>query len=159
MVAVSPNIAGASFQVPMRAGARRQSRRCMIDHVSIAVRDLVRASAFYEAVHACLGYVKIDVRPATVGFGKRYSEFWLNHRPDMFVLPSDSGAQNNGVHVCLRAPTTAAVDGFHAAALAAGGASDGARGLRPHHGEGYYAAFIRDPDGNRIEAVTFIVAP
>jgi catechol 2,3-dioxygenase-like lactoylglutathione lyase family enzyme len=74
----------------------------------------------------------------------------------MFVLPADGGAQNNGVHVCLRAPTTAAVDTFHAAALAAGGASDGAPGLRPHHGEGYYAAFIRDPDGNRIEAVTFV---
>jgi catechol 2,3-dioxygenase-like lactoylglutathione lyase family enzyme len=130
----------------------------MIDHVSIAVRDLERAAAFYEVVLARIGYTKIDVRPATIGFGKRYSEFWLNYRPDMFVLPSDSGAQSNGVHVCLRAPTTAAVDGFHAAALAAGGASDGAPGLRPHHGDGYYAAFIRDPDGNRIEAVTFIAA-
>jgi predicted lactoylglutathione lyase len=60
------------------------------------------------------------------------------------------------VHVCLRVPTTAAVDAFHASALAAGGASDGGPGLRPHHGEGYYAAFIRDLDGNRIEAVTFL---
>jgi catechol 2,3-dioxygenase-like lactoylglutathione lyase family enzyme len=136
--------------------AGEQKRHAMIDHVSIAVRDLDRASAFYEAVLARIGYSKLEVRPTTVGFGKRYSELWLNHRPDMFVLPSDSGAQNNGVHVCLRAPTAAAVDGFHAAALAAGGASDGAPGLRPHHGEGYYAAFIRDPDGNRIEAVTFI---
>ena len=73
----------------------------------------------------------------------------------MFALPA-TRLQNNGVHVCLRAPTPAAVDAFHAAALAAGGASDGAPGLRPHHGEGYYAAFIRDPDGNRIEAVTFL---
>jgi catechol 2,3-dioxygenase-like lactoylglutathione lyase family enzyme len=128
----------------------------MIDHVSVAVRDLDRASAFYEAVLARLGYTKLEVRPTTIGFGKRYPELWLNHRPDMFVLPSQSGAQNNGVHVCLRAPTAAAVDGFHATALAAGGASDGAPGLRPHHGDGYYAAFIRDPDGNRIEAVTFI---
>jgi catechol 2,3-dioxygenase-like lactoylglutathione lyase family enzyme len=74
----------------------------------------------------------------------------------MLALPDDAGLHNNGVHVCLRAPTTAAVDAFHAAALAAGGASDGSPGLRPHHGEGYYAAFIRDPDGNRIEAVTFV---
>jgi catechol 2,3-dioxygenase-like lactoylglutathione lyase family enzyme len=128
----------------------------MIDHVSIAVRDLARSTAFYEAVLARIGFTKLEVRPTTVAFGKRYSELWLNHRPEMFVLPADGGAQNNGVHVCLRAPTTAAVDAFHAAALAAGGASDGAPGLRPHHGEGYYAAFIRDPDGNRIEAVTFL---
>src|ERR1700722_15851701 len=128
----------------------------MIDHVSIAVRDLERATAFYEAVLARIGFTKLEVRPTTVAFGKRYAEFWLNHRPDIFVLPADAGAQSNGVHVCLRAPTTAAVDAFHAAALAAGGASDGAPGLRPHHGEGYYAAFIRDPDGNRVEAVTFL---
>jgi catechol 2,3-dioxygenase-like lactoylglutathione lyase family enzyme len=124
----------------------------LIDHVSIAVRDLERAAAFYEAVLARIGYAMLEVRPKTVGFGKRYPELWLNLRPEMFALPADSGA-----HVCLRAPTPAAVDAFHAAALAAGGASDGAPGLRPHHGEGYYAAFIRDPDGNHIEAVTFLV--
>ena len=128
----------------------------MIDHVSIAVRDLERAAAFYAAVLAAIGYAKLEVRPTTVAFGKRYAEFWLNHRPEMVALPDGDGGRNNGVHVCLRAPTTAAVDAFHAAALAAGGASDGAPGLRPHHGEGYYAAFIRDPDGNRIEAVTFL---
>jgi catechol 2,3-dioxygenase-like lactoylglutathione lyase family enzyme len=128
----------------------------MIDHVSIAVRDLERATAFYEPVLGRLGFVKLEVRPATVGFGKRYSELWLNHRPEMLTLPADAGMQNNGIHVCLRAPTTGAVDAFHAAALAAGGASDGSPGLRPHHGDGYYAAFIRDPDGNRIEAVTFL---
>lgn len=127
----------------------------MIDHVSIAVRDLARASAFYEAVLAPLGYTKLEARTTTVGFGKRYAEFWLNHRPGMAV-PLEDRDGNAGVHVCLRAPSTAAVDGFHAAALAAGGASDGAPGLRPQHGDGYYAAFIRDPDGNRIEAVTFL---
>ncbi len=129
----------------------------MIDHVSIAVRDLARATAFYETVLSRIGYAKLEVRPTTVGFGKRYPELWLNQRPEMLALPDDAGMLNNGVHVCLRAPTTAAVDAFHAVALAAGGASDGGPGLRPHHGEGYYAAFIRDPDGNRIEAVTFLV--
>ena len=128
----------------------------MIDHVSIAVRDLERAAAFYEAVLSRIGYAKLEVRAATVGFGRRYSELWLNLRPDMLSLPADTGLQSNGVHVALRAPTTGAVDAFHAAALAAGVASDGGPGLRPHHGEGYYAAFIRDPDGNRIEAVTFL---
>jgi catechol 2,3-dioxygenase-like lactoylglutathione lyase family enzyme len=124
----------------------------MIDHVSIAVSDLARATRFYEAVLGVIGYAALDVRGSTVGFGKKYSEFWLNARPDMAPLPAHPGA-----HVCLRARSTDLVDAFHAAALAHGGASDGAPGLRPHDGEGgYYAAFIRDPDGNRIEAVTFV---
>ena len=126
----------------------------MIDHVSIAVRDLDAAARFYEAVLATLGFAKLDVRPATVGFGKRYSEFWINRRPDAPTIAADCGA-----HVCLRAKSVEAVDAFHAAALTAGGASDGAPGPRPHDGEGgYYAAYIRDPDGNRIEAVTFLKA-
>jgi catechol 2,3-dioxygenase-like lactoylglutathione lyase family enzyme len=123
----------------------------VIDHVSIAVRDLAAATRFYEAVLAPLGMTRLETRPATVGFGKSYPELWLNLRKDMATAPPGSGA-----HVCLRARTTAIVDAFHAAALAAGGASDGAPGLRPHHGDGYYAAFIRDADGNRIEAVTFV---
>lgn len=123
----------------------------MIDHVSIPVRDLERSTRFYEAVLGALGHAKLDVRATTVGFGKRYAEFWLNHRPDMAPVPPHAGA-----HVCLRAPNAAAVDTFHAAALDAGGTSDGEPGLRPHFGAGYYAAFIRDFDGNRIEAVTFV---
>jgi catechol 2,3-dioxygenase-like lactoylglutathione lyase family enzyme len=125
----------------------------MIDHISIAVRDLGRATAFYQAVLAPLGFARLETRPATVGFGKKYAEFWLNLRADMAAVAPDSGN-----HVCLRARSTDSVDAFHAAALAAGGASDGAPALRPQHGEGYYAAFIRDPDGNRIEAVTFVKA-
>ena len=121
----------------------------MIDHVSVAVRDLAAATRFYEAVLATLGFAKLEDRPATVGFGKRYPEFWINLREDLAPLPADSG-----VHVCLRARGTDRVDAFHQAALAAGGADDGAPGLRPHHGAGYYAAFIRGPDGNRIELYT-----
>ncbi len=123
----------------------------MIDHVSIAVRDLAASTRFYEAVLGVLGIEKLEARPATVGFGKKYSDFWINLRADTPALP-----QNFGAHVCFRARSTERVDAFHAAALKAGGVSDGAPGLRPHHGEGYYAAFIRDLDGNRIEAVTFI---
>jgi catechol 2,3-dioxygenase-like lactoylglutathione lyase family enzyme len=122
----------------------------MIDHVSVGVRDLERAASFYEAALAPLGLSRLVTRPATVGFGKSYPEFWVNLRPGMARVSRDSG-----VHVCIRAKATAEVDGFHAAALAAGGASDGAPGLRPHERVRYYAAFIVDPDGNRIEAVTF----
>jgi catechol 2,3-dioxygenase-like lactoylglutathione lyase family enzyme len=122
----------------------------VIDHVSIAVRDLDKAARFYEPVLAALGYAKLVTRPETVGFGKRYPEFWLNARAGLPLIPPDSGH-----HVALRANDAAAVDAFHAAAVAAGGASDGAPGPRPQYNNGYYAAFIRDPDGNRVEAVTF----
>jgi catechol 2,3-dioxygenase-like lactoylglutathione lyase family enzyme len=123
----------------------------MIDHVSIGVRDLAASGRFYDAVLAALGHTRLIVRPATIGFGKKYPEFWLNERAAMQPLTPDSG-----MHICLRAPDARAVDAFHAAALAAGGTSDGAPGPRPEYTEGYYAAFVRDLDGNRIEAVTFV---
>jgi catechol 2,3-dioxygenase-like lactoylglutathione lyase family enzyme len=122
----------------------------MIDHVSVGVSDLERSARFYDLTLAPLGLLRVVVRPATVGFGKNYPEFWINLRADMMPLP-----QSSGVHICLRAKSTNEVDGFHAAALNAGGRSDGAPGLRPHERVRYYAAFIVDPDGNRIEAVTF----
>ncbi|MDE2064560.1 MAG: VOC family protein [Bradyrhizobium sp.] len=122
----------------------------MIDHISIGVSDLERSAGFYELALAPLGLAKLVTRPATVGFGKRYPEFWINLRSSMTVVASESGC-----HVCLRAKTEREVDAFHQAALGAGGSSDGAPGLRPHDRVRYYAAFIRDPDGNRVEAVTF----
>ena len=122
----------------------------MIDHVSVGVADLDRAARFYEATLATLGFSRLVKRPATIGFGKTYPEFWINLRADMARVPHQSGT-----HICMRARTTAEVDAFHAAALAAGGVSDGAPGLRPHDRVKYYAAFVIDPDGNRIEAVTF----
>ncbi len=122
----------------------------MIDHVSVGVRDLERAARFYELSLAPLGLSRLVTRPATVGFGKNYPEFWINLSAEMSPAPRDSG-----VHICLRAKSTGDVDAFHAAALHAGGYCDGAPGLRPHDRVRYYAAFIVDPDGNRIEAVTF----
>jgi len=65
---------------------------------------------------------------------------------------------DSGIHICLRTLNSEAVDAFHAAAVAAGGSSDGAPGKRREYSENYYAAFIRDPDGNKIEAVTFLNA-
>ena len=121
----------------------------MIDHVSVVVRDIDAAAHFYEALLTTIGVSKLETRPTTVGFGKQYPEFWINLRPG--TTPNSSGA-----HVCFRARTADMVDAFHEVALVAGGFSDGAPGLRPQHGEGYYAAFIRDPDGNRIEVVTFV---
>ena len=124
----------------------------MIDHISIAVRDLGSAEPFYTALLAPLGMTKLREWPdAAIGFGKKYPEFWINRRSEMSRISDDCG-----VHICLRAPDAAAVDAFHDAAVKAGGTSDGAPGLRPQYDVQYYAAFIRDPDGNRIEAVTFL---
>jgi catechol 2,3-dioxygenase-like lactoylglutathione lyase family enzyme len=124
----------------------------MIDHVSIAVRDLAASARFYEQTLAPLGYARLRNDPTTVGFGKKYPELWLNLRPNASI-DADTGA-----HVCVRGRDREAVDRFHAAALAAGGKSDGTPGLRSHYHETYYAAFVRDPDGNRLEAVTFLQA-
>ena len=125
----------------------------MIDHISIGVRDLAASARFYDAVLAPLGYVKLHEREKTVGWaraGKTHAEFWINARPAM------KPATDGGTHICLRTRATEAVDAFHAAAVAAGGTSDGAPGARPQYSKAYYAAFIRDPDGNKIEAVTFL---
>src|SRR3954452_20167582 len=122
----------------------------MIDHISVGVSDLERSARFYEATLAPLGLSRLVTRPATVGFGKNYPEFWINLRNGMARVE-----QASAVHICLRAKATGDVDAFHAAALNAGGRSDGAPGLRPHERVRYYAAFVIDPDGNRVEAVTF----
>ena len=85
----------------------------MIDHISVAVRDLARGERFYAAALAPLGLAKLREWPgAAIGFGKKYPEFWINKRESMGRVAEDSG-----VHICLRAPDTASVDAFHAAAL------------------------------------------
>ncbi|WPZ37020.1 VOC family protein [Thalassobaculum sp. OXR-137] len=122
----------------------------MIDHVSIPVSDLARAAEFWERVLAPLGLSRLVERERTVGFGKRYPEFWLNLREDLVPASADTGA-----HVCLRAPHRAAVEAFHAAAIVQGGRSDGEPGPRQASVTTYYGAFVRDPDGNKVEAVTF----
>jgi catechol 2,3-dioxygenase-like lactoylglutathione lyase family enzyme len=123
----------------------------MIDHISIEVRDLKASARFYEGLLAPLGMTRVRERAGRVGFGKTYPEFWINERAQH--KPS---SPDNGAHIALRASTTQAVDAFHAAALAAGAQSDGAPGQRMEYSAHYYAAFIRDWDGNRIEAVTFL---
>lgn len=122
----------------------------MIDHVSIAVSDLARADAFYAAILAPLGLARLRVEERRIGFGKSYAEFWLN-------LREGARYEGDGAHVAFRAAAVEAVDAFHRFALANGGRDDGPPGFRDR-GVGpnlYYAAFIRDADGNRIEAVTF----
>lgn len=122
----------------------------MIDHVSLPVRDLAAAARFYQHLLAPLGYTRLVERPHAIGFGKRYPELWLNLRPDMPAAP-----QNPGAHVALRAPGEDAVRAFHAAALAHGGVCDGEPGPRQAAMTTYYGAFIKDADGNKLEALSF----
>ena len=121
----------------------------MIDHVSIPVRDLVASGVFYDRVLAPRGYTRVADRPDTIGFGKTYPEFWLNLRTELVGAPEDVGH-----HVCLRARNEDIVRAFHAAALKAGGLDDGAPGPRQGEMTEYFGAFIRDLDGNRVEAMT-----
>lgn len=123
----------------------------MIDHISLAVADLEKSAAFYAKVLAPLGLARLVARDgATVGFGKRYPEFWLNAREGLSPQP-----QTTGTHICLRAPSEESVREFHAAALAGGGKDAGAPGPRQGAFTTYFGAFIFDPDGNKIEAVNF----
>src|SRR5262245_36208259 len=136
--------------VDRRHARRRPDRKQgMIDHISIAVRDLAASEALYERVLAPLGLARLVRRERTVGFGKRYPEFWLNLRDDLPAGPVD-----NGTHICLRAPDEAAVRAFFAAAIAGGCRSGGDPGLRQATMVKYFAAFIHDSDGNKIEAMT-----
>ena len=116
----------------------------MIDHVSLVVADYARSKAFYVESLGPLGYELLAEFDGNVaGFGvKGDADFWI------------SGGEPSGpIHVAFSAPDRGTVDGFHAAALAAGGTDNGQPGLRPHYHEHYYGAFVRDPDGNNVEAV------
>ncbi len=125
----------------------------MIDHVSVAVADLKASTAFYEGVLAPLGLNLFIAGDDRAGFGKKYPEFWINLREGFAKTADDTG-----IHICLRARSIAAVDAFHAAALAGGGRCDGPPGERQAAITKYYGAFIRGLDGNKLEAVTFLEA-
>ena len=122
----------------------------MFDHVSIGVTDPARSKAFYDAALKPLGISRLYDGEHGTGYGTERAQFWLN--------PTNSPPPQNpasGCHICFRTGSRAAVQAFHALALSHGGEDDGAPGIRPQYSPGYYAAFVTDPDGYRIEAVTF----
>lgn len=120
----------------------------MIDHVSVGVADLDRAGRFYDAALAPLGLTRISASEAAIGYGKGGAAgLWVMAARS--PVPADP---ESGLHICLEAPTRRSVQAFHRAALAAGGRDNGKAGLRADYGAGYYAAFVIDPDGYRIEA-------
>ncbi|MEO6102514.1 MAG: VOC family protein [Pseudoxanthomonas sp.] len=122
----------------------------MIHHVDIAVSNIDRSETFYSHVLRPLG-MELLIRNESNQFGGRSLGFGVLADP-IFWIRSDSPPSVR-VHLAFVAPTRAAVDAFHAAALSGGGSSLGSPGLREQYGDGYYAAFVGDPDGNNIEAV------
>jgi catechol 2,3-dioxygenase-like lactoylglutathione lyase family enzyme len=123
-------------------------RRAMIDHLTIGVSDLDRSRAFYAAVLAPLGLTDIqtsEVLPQEVEFGTE------SEHPFAISTAYPSGAP---VHVAFGADSVEQVQAFYEAALTAGGTDNGAPGLRPEYSPVYYGAFVLDPDGHNIEAVT-----
>ena len=121
----------------------------MLHHVSLGVSDLERAAAFYDAVLGVLGYVRVWSDATAVGYGQVAGE----DRLAIKARGADAAPPGAGFHLAFAAPDRAAVLKFHAAALGHGGRCNGAPGLRPEYGPNYYAAFVVDPDGHRIEAV------
>jgi len=124
----------------------------LLDHVSIAVRDLPRAQPFYDAIMSALGVEKVYAKPDAVGYGKRNAAGDDSHSY-LSVYESPSAAPDPRRHWCFRAGSEDEVRGFFAAGLSAGGSGDGEPGLRPDYHPAYFAAFLIDPDGNRVEAV------
>jgi catechol 2,3-dioxygenase-like lactoylglutathione lyase family enzyme len=118
----------------------------MINHVSVGVQDLSRAGRFYDAALAPLGYKRLFDSAEALGYGADSPSLWVMRveRP----VPADEAS---GLHLCFDAPNRASVDRFHEAAVKAGGRDNGKPGLRKDYGDNYYAAFITDPDGYRLE--------
>jgi catechol 2,3-dioxygenase-like lactoylglutathione lyase family enzyme len=123
----------------------------MFDHLSLGVRDLDRSVALYEAALAPLGVVRLWRTERAAGFGPPGFD---GEAPFALVVPRD-GAPGLGTafHLAFSAPNRQAVGAFHGAAVAAGATDEGAPGIREHYNPGYFAAFVRDPDGHRLEAV------
>jgi len=119
----------------------------MFDHISLGIANTGRSRAFYDAALAPLGLSRLSHDEGSLGYGAATVGLWLLQVPRPVRADADSG-----LHICLRAPTRAGVDAFHAAAVAGGGQDNGLPGLRADYGPDYYAAFVTDPDGYRLEA-------
>ena len=119
----------------------------MLDHVSIGVQDIARTKKFYDAAMKPLGYTCLSASEGSLGYGKEGVAFWIS--ASEAPVPADT---RSGLHFCFTAPDRKAVDAFHAAGLKNGGKDNGKPGVRADYSPTYYAAFVIDPDGYRVEA-------
>lgn len=121
----------------------------MLGHLSLGVNDLDRAIRFYDAVMTAIGCQRVWTSVKGIGYGEPGGP----DRLALFVQPGTARPPGPGFHLAFKAGERAAVDRFHAAALANGGTDAGAPGPRPQYSATYYAAFVLDPDGHKLEAV------
>ena len=119
----------------------------MINHLSIGVRDVAHSRKFYDAALTPLGYKRLSDGETSLGYGDKAVTLWVQKSDS--PVPSDMAS---GLHFCFDAPTRKSVAEFYKAALASGGKDNGPAGLRADYGDNYYAAFVIDPDGYRLEA-------
>jgi len=119
----------------------------VIDHISIGVRDIAKTRRFYDAALAPLGYKCLSSGDTSLGYGSDGVVLWMSATDH--PVPADD---RSGLHLCFTAADRKGVDAFHAAAVKKGGRDNGKPGLRKDYGDSYYAAFVVDPDGYRIEA-------
>lgn len=119
----------------------------MLNHVSIGVRNTAKTKDFYDAVLKPLGYRCLSEGEGSLGYGDKAVVLWISQTDK--PVPADTAS---GLHFCFDAPDRKSVDVFHAAAMAHGGKDNGKPGLRVDYGDNYYAAFVVDPDGYRLEA-------
>ena len=123
----------------------------VISHVSLGTNDYPKAKAFYDAVLATLQIRCVMDFDGGAGYGRNFPEFWIQ-------APHDGGKASvgNGVHISFLANSIEEVKAFHATALKLGGKDDGAPGYRKEYSDDYYAAFVRDLDGNKLEAMLMV---
>ena len=129
----------------------------ILHHVSVGVKDVVAAGRFYDAVLGTLGYKRVmDYSPGAVAYGDADGppEFWVGQPHDRNLATS-----GNGTHIAFAAKSIQAIHAFYKSALEHGATAEGEPGLRPEYGPDYYGAFVRDLDGNKIEAVLKAAAP
>jgi len=122
-----------------------------LSHVSLGTNDFPAAKRFYDAVLATLDIRCVMDFDQGAGYGREFPEFWVQ-------LPHDGASANpgNGTHVCFNAATMEQVKAFHQVALEQGAEDEGKPGLRKEYSEDYYAAFVRDLDGNKVEAMCWL---
>ncbi|EIZ1411982.1 VOC family protein [Vibrio vulnificus] len=125
----------------------KRELKMILNHVSVGVSNVASAVAFYDSVLSALSVRRSHyIENVAAAYGENF-EFWVG-------CPCENGASSgNGTHIAFNAPSKEAVDLFYATALELGGSCAGKPGLRPEYGETYYAAFVRDADGNKVEAV------
>jgi catechol 2,3-dioxygenase-like lactoylglutathione lyase family enzyme len=121
----------------------------VLGHISFGISDLERAAAFYDATMTALGYARVFTGSRSIGYGLPGTN---NHRFSLKLEVGPVTPPGPGFHLAFNAQSRDAVDRFYAAALRLGGTDQGAPGLRLHYGPDYYAAFVLDPDGYRLEA-------